>query len=34
MSDTTLYKWRIYCITDNKYEYEWREEAKGPIHLG
>jgi len=23
---TTLYKYRIYCITDSKYEYVWSEE--------
>jgi len=26
MSDITLHKWRVYCVTDSKYEYTWLDE--------
>ena len=25
----TLYRWRVYCTTDSKYEYTWRSESEG-----
>ena len=24
-----LYKWRVFCVTDNKYEYVWLDENQG-----
>ena len=25
----TLYRWRVWCVTDNKHEFSWRDEDEG-----
>ena len=29
MSSLILYRWRVFCVTDNQYEYVWLDETQG-----